>query len=138
MERPVKAPAKFGDFLDCEPEYFEEDFLVFEDFLKVIDKRRKPEDPRTDAEYLLNEFHIFEKFKKDEMRREWREDQRQRAFRAGRQRKQLKRSSSPVCCTFLMFIHVKKFICNISLFRSCVLQIGGSCECLGKEFWTKV
>ena len=73
----------------------EEDFILFEDYLKVVDKRKKAEDPRTNAEYLLDEFHMFEKFKKEEMRKEWREDKRARSTgRAAGNR--LKRSSSPV------------------------------------------
>ena len=93
MVRPVRAPQKNEDFLDVEPEYLEEDFNLFEDFLAVVDKRKKPEDPRTDAEFMLQEFHLFEKFKKDEMRKEWREEQTQLALNAGMRPK---RSSSPV------------------------------------------
>ena len=95
MFRPIKVPQKHSDFLDVEPEYLEEDYILFEDYIAVIDKRRRPEDPRTDAEYLLDEFHLFEKFKKQEMRREWREDQRSRALNKGK-RVPLKCSSSPV------------------------------------------
>ena len=102
--RPVKVPNRFADYIDCEPEYFEDDFILFEDWMSIVDKRRRPDDPRTDSEFLLNEFHMFEKFKKDEMRKQWREDKRQREFQARTGRK-LKRSSSPVS-----FTHVKSFM----------------------------
>ena len=96
ISRNSKVPAKFEDYLDCEPEYLEEDFLVFEDFLKVIEKRRKPDDPRTDADFLLAEFHMFKKFKKDKMCKVWREDKRQRSRSKNTNQSKLKRSSSPV------------------------------------------
>ena len=95
MSRPIRVPARHSDFIDCEPEYFEDEYVLFEDYIATVDKKKRPEDPRTQAEFILNEFHMFEKFRKQEMRKEWREDQRQRAIEAGR-RGHLKRSSSPV------------------------------------------
>ena len=123
MLRDVKVPKKFEEYLDCEPEYFEDDFILFEDYLVLVDKRRKADDPRTDAEFMLNEFHMFEKFRKQEMRKAWKEDQRN-TKRQRKQPVQLKRSKSPVSIGFLMLvIEVRKLllvciICNvIFLFR---------------------
>ena len=118
MARDVRTPKKFDDYLDCEPEYLEEDFLVFEDFMAVIEKRRQPQDPRTDAEFLLAEFHIFEKFKKDEYRLQWREDKRQRERQRQGRWKKLKRSSSPVSEHIFCFLFKTVTIPNDSLFVS--------------------
>ena len=54
-------------------EYYEDEFLEFEDYCQKVGKTVKssPDKPNANSDYLLKNFAKFEKFWKTESRKEW-------------------------------------------------------------------
>ena len=74
MTRPVKMPKKYDDFLDgnIPAEYFEEEFLLFEEYMYTTGNTvpTTSDRPHANADFMLEKFKDFETFMKRESRRQ--------------------------------------------------------------------
>ena len=66
----MKPPSKYNIYWDADipMEYYEENFLEFEEYMEVTGQRKEAtaDDPHANSTYVLQKFKKFEKFQKKE------------------------------------------------------------------------
>ena len=86
--RKKKYPRKYNIFWDMNipTEYYEEEFIEFEKYLEFtnVKKEANCQDPQANADYYLQQFQIFEKFRKAEQLKAYHADQKKKKRNAAK------------------------------------------------------